>query len=105
MFRPHLLCHSSPLYSSVVLNIDLLLRQRKEQAENAQQWLESAQARTQAYYANGPRGPTTWVLTEGHKIPQGALVGGEENGCPLYIARAFYKVRRSSPNTFDRSWT
>ncbi|KAJ3483283.1 hypothetical protein NLI96_g6428 [Meripilus lineatus] len=65
--------------------------ERKEQAENAQQWLESAQARTQAYHANGPRGPTTWVLTEGHNIPQGALVGGEEDGRPIYIARAFHK--------------
>ncbi|ETW80945.1 carbohydrate-binding module family 12 protein [Heterobasidion irregulare TC 32-1] len=54
-----------------------------------QNWLRDAQTRTDDFRAHGPRGPTTWVLTEGHNIPDGAIVGGTDNGSPLYIARAF----------------
>lgn len=30
----------------------------------------------------------TWVSASGGTVPEGALVGGEDNGNPLYVARA-----------------
>ncbi|KAA1475143.1 carbohydrate-binding module family 12 protein [Dentipellis sp. KUC8613] len=56
-----------------------------------QNWLRDAQDRTNRFKRDGPQGPTTWVLNEGKSIPPGALVGGHENGQPLYIARAFHE--------------
>ncbi|TFK54526.1 carbohydrate-binding module family 12 protein [Heliocybe sulcata] len=55
-----------------------------------QNWLHDAQQRTEAFYRDGPRAPTTWVLVHGKNIPEGAIQGGEEHGQPLYICRAFY---------------
>ncbi len=34
--------------------------------------------------------PWTWVPAEGGAIPQGAVLGGSENGQPLFICRAQY---------------
>ncbi|CAL1707879.1 unnamed protein product [Somion occarium] len=66
-----------------------------------QSWLKEARARTDDFYRNGPRAPTTWILVEGKNIPQGALPGGEENGQPLYICRAFHEgslqIGKASP--------
>ena len=62
--------------------------QKKALTWELQNWLRDAQTRTDDFRAHGPRGPTTWVLTEGHNIPDGAIVGGSDNGSPLYIARA-----------------
>jgi len=62
------------------------------QAWGQSNWLSEAQARTQAFRAQGPKGPYTWVLTNGKNIPQGAIEGGrEDNGKVLYIARTYYE--------------
>ncbi|THH20807.1 hypothetical protein EW146_g637 [Bondarzewia mesenterica] len=63
--------------------------EKKALTWDLQSWLRDAQQRTDAFRQHGPRGPTTWVLTEGNNIPQGAIQGGHEHGQPLYIARAF----------------
>lgn len=63
--------------------------QKKALTWELQNWLRDAQTRTDDFRAHGARGPTTWVLTEGHNIPDGAIVGGTDNGSPLYVARAF----------------
>ncbi|KAI0916956.1 hypothetical protein AcV5_007557 [Taiwanofungus camphoratus] len=65
--------------------------EKKAQVWALQNWLHEAQARTQQYYQNGPRGPVTWVLTEGKNIPNGAIPGGEQNGQALYICRGFHE--------------
>ncbi|KAF8659218.1 hypothetical protein AX16_001879 [Volvariella volvacea WC 439] len=52
-------------------------------------WLQDAQARTAAYYQQGPRGPVTWVLTRGKQIPQNAILVGPERSWNLYICRAY----------------
>lgn len=31
------------------------------------------------------------ILTHGQNIPEGAIVGGEHHGRPIYIARAYYE--------------
>ncbi|KAL4253454.1 hypothetical protein ABKN59_002091 [Abortiporus biennis] len=65
--------------------------EKKAQVWGLQTWLKDAQARTEDFHRNGPRGPATWVLAHGTNIPQGAFPGGEENGEPVYISRAFYE--------------
>lgn len=57
-----------------------------------QTWLKEAQARTEEYHRNGPRSPVTWILVHGTQIPQYAIQGGDENGQPLFISRAFHEV-------------
>ncbi|KAJ3045774.1 hypothetical protein HDV00_007900 [Rhizophlyctis rosea] len=58
---------------------------RQEAAERQKAFLEAVQK-------NEKLPPTSWILTEGNNIPQGALIGGNEaDGRPLYIARAFHK--------------
>ncbi|KAH9948840.1 carbohydrate-binding module family 12 protein [Amylocystis lapponica] len=56
-----------------------------------QNWLHEAEARTQDFFANGPRGPATWILNEGNSVPQGAIPGGEQQGRTLYICRGFHE--------------
>ncbi|KAI0035864.1 carbohydrate-binding module family 12 protein, partial [Vararia minispora EC-137] len=57
-----------------------------------QQWLDDAQRRKNEFYNNGPRAPATWVLTQNHDIPAGALpVGNDGDGNALYAARAFHE--------------
>ncbi|KAI0044997.1 carbohydrate-binding module family 12 protein [Auriscalpium vulgare] len=64
--------------------------EQKAVAWGLQGWLKEAQQRTEVYRKNGPQGPTTWVLTDGHHIPHGALEGGRDaQGDPIFIARAF----------------
>ncbi|KAI0790673.1 hypothetical protein C8Q75DRAFT_806071 [Abortiporus biennis] len=80
----------------VSLLVLLLLEPKNEEEKNAQgwglqSWLKDAKARTEDFYRNGPRGPTTWVLTHGRSIPPGALKAGEEYGDPLYVCRAYYE--------------
>lgn len=66
--------------------------EKKAFAWALQGWLRDAQQRTDEYRRNGPQAPTTWVLTEGHNFPQGALVGGQDDsGKPIYIARGFHE--------------
>ncbi|EPQ57167.1 hypothetical protein GLOTRDRAFT_58343 [Gloeophyllum trabeum ATCC 11539] len=65
--------------------------EKKAQVWAFQNWLHDAQARTEEYHRNGPRGPATWILNHGRNIPQNAIAGGEEHGEPLYIARAYYE--------------
>ncbi|KAF9810496.1 hypothetical protein IEO21_06891 [Rhodonia placenta] len=66
--------------------------EKKAQVWALQNWIQEAEARTRAYYANGPRGPATWVLAEGGKVPDGAIAAGEQQGRPLYIVRAFHEL-------------
>ncbi|KAI0697273.1 carbohydrate-binding module family 12 protein [Cytidiella melzeri] len=65
--------------------------EKKAHAWGLQAWLKDAQARTQDFHQNGPRGPATWVLVQGKNFPQRPLPGGEENGQTLFISRAFYE--------------
>jgi hypothetical protein len=55
-----------------------------------QTWYRDAQARTNEYYRNGPKGPVTWVLNKGNNIPQYAIQGGNEEDKILYVARSFH---------------
>ena len=65
---------------------------KKAAAFGAQKWLQDAQARTEQFHRNGPQGPTTWVLVHGKNFPSDMIQGGrEENGSPLFIARAYYE--------------
>ncbi|KZV69357.1 carbohydrate-binding module family 12 protein [Peniophora sp. CONT] len=71
--------------------------EKNEEEEKAlqfglQKWLEDAQRRRDEFYSRGPRAPTTWVLTEKHDIPDGALPAGRDGeGNPIYVARAFHE--------------
>jgi len=65
--------------------------EKKAQTWALSSWLRDAQARTDDFHQNGPRGPVTWLLTDGHNIPQGAIQGGNEEGTPLYICRAYFE--------------
>jgi len=66
--------------------------EQKADAWALSNWIHDAQARAAAYHRDGPRGPYTWVLTNGKNFPQGAIEGGrEKNGNVLYIARVFHE--------------
>jgi len=72
--------------------------EKNEEEEKAaqwglQNWLAEAQKRKNDFYANnGGRAPVAWILTQGHDIPQGALVGGHDDaGTQLFVARAFFE--------------
>jgi len=66
--------------------------EKKAHVWGLQNWLHEAEARTQAFYNNGPSGPTTWLLmNEGDNIPRGAIPGGEQDGKTLFICRGFYE--------------
>ncbi|KAL0956135.1 hypothetical protein HGRIS_002301 [Hohenbuehelia grisea] len=54
-----------------------------------QNWLAEARNRADDFQRNGPRGPATWVLTQGRSIPPHAIVVGKEKSWTLYISRAF----------------
>jgi len=58
-------------------------------AWSLQNWLREAHTRTDDFHRNGPRGPATWVLTQGRSIPPHAIVVGQEKSWTLYIARSF----------------
>jgi len=53
-------------------------------------WVNEARMRTEQYNRDGPRGPATWVLTQGKDIPRYAIEVGKEHSSPLYICRAFW---------------
>ncbi|CAE6412600.1 unnamed protein product [Rhizoctonia solani] len=66
--------------------------EKKALAWGLQNWLTDAQRRAQEFHQHGPRGPVTWVLTQGNRIPQGAFVAGQESdGTPLYFGRTFFE--------------
>jgi len=65
--------------------------EKKAQVWGLQNWLKDAQDRTEEFYRHGPKAPTTWVLVHGKNIPKGAIIGGEEDGQPIYVARAFHE--------------
>ncbi|KAJ3572398.1 hypothetical protein NP233_g3113 [Leucocoprinus birnbaumii] len=62
---------------------------QKEEGQGYEAWANTARARTNDFYQNGPRGPFTWVYTEGKRIPQGAVSTGREKDWTLYIARSW----------------
>jgi hypothetical protein len=58
-----------------------------------QNWVHEAKERRHNYEKHGlGNQPYAWVLNKGHDIPQGAIVGGQQNGEPMYICRAFFEV-------------
>jgi len=66
--------------------------ENKAEAWAVSNWLDDAKQRTATFNSRGPQGPTTWILTQGTNIPQGAIEGGREKGGDvLYIARAYYE--------------
>ncbi|KAK0438699.1 carbohydrate-binding module family 12 protein [Desarmillaria tabescens] len=65
--------------------------EKKAQTWALQNWLQDAQARTEQYRHNGPRGPAEWILNQGKNIPHNAIVVGREHDWTLYICRAFYE--------------
>jgi len=48
--------------------------EHKSQEWAHSQWLTEARAKKDVFFRDGPRGPVTWVLTEGKDIPQGAIL-------------------------------
>ena len=67
--------------------------EEKAQAFELQNWLRSAQQRTEEFLRNGPRAPTTWVLANPHApYERDLLQGGEGQGGRYFIARAPHKV-------------
>ncbi|EPQ57168.1 hypothetical protein GLOTRDRAFT_110454 [Gloeophyllum trabeum ATCC 11539] len=77
--------------------------QKKADLEGLHKWFLAAQARTEEFYRDGPRGPVAWVVNQGHVMPEDAIQGGEEHGKPVYIARAYcdggVMVGKASPHT------
>jgi len=65
--------------------------EKKAQVWGLQNWIRDAQNRTEEFHQREPTAPTTWILTHGKTIPEGAIVGGEEHGRPVFIARAFHE--------------
>ncbi|KAI0322051.1 hypothetical protein OF83DRAFT_1167959 [Amylostereum chailletii] len=55
------------------------------------QWINDAKETTDEVQKNGSTSPFAWVFVEGTDIPPNAIVGGDDRGRPLYIARAFYE--------------
>ncbi|KAF8070309.1 carbohydrate-binding module family 12 protein [Lyophyllum atratum] len=62
----------------------------EDQAAGHIAWVNDARERTEQYNRDGPRGPVTWVLTQGKDIPEYAIEVGKEHSWALYICRAFY---------------
>ncbi|KAF8518752.1 carbohydrate-binding module family 12 protein [Gautieria morchelliformis] len=63
--------------------------QKKAEVWGLQRWIHDAQARAAEFHQHGPKGPVTWLLVNGRNIPPSAILGGEEDGQPIFIARAF----------------
>ena len=61
--------------------------------DSRDRWLHDARQRTDEFSRDGPRAPTTWVLTSGHDIPDYAIEAGWEGGSMLYAARAYVEVK------------
>jgi hypothetical protein len=64
--------------------------EKKTHQQGYDAWARDAQDRTQQFFARGPQGPYTWVLTHGRTIPRGAIVVSKEHDWLLYICRAYY---------------
>jgi len=67
--------------------------EKKAQTWGLQAWIKDAEQRTRDYQNNGPQGQAiTWILNDGHTVPDGAIVGGQEaDGTPTYVARAYFE--------------
>lgn len=74
-----------------------------QQVNNQDNWQAGAEKRTQHYEENGQRPPVYWVLGQPGQLPQNAIVGGQENGESLYVARAFYEGGLH-PGKFSTHW-
>jgi len=68
---------------------------RFSSSDSRDRWLRDARQQTDEYFQDGPRAPTTWVLTNGHNLPDYAIEAGEEGGNTLYVARAYVEVKPS----------
>jgi len=64
--------------------------QKKAQTWALSNWLNDAQARTNAYFQNPTPAPT-WILNKGKRIPNNAILVGREKSWNLYICRAYYE--------------
>jgi hypothetical protein len=57
-----------------------------------EEWCNEGRARTEEFHRGGPRGPLTWLqVRQGQSLPQNLIAGGEENGRPIWICRAFHE--------------
>ncbi|KAF9241652.1 carbohydrate-binding module family 12 protein [Melanogaster broomeanus] len=55
-------------------------------------WIRESQARTQQWRSGQYNAPVAWIWNEGTSIPRDAIQGGEEDGEPHYICRAYQDV-------------
>ncbi|KAF6760047.1 carbohydrate-binding module family 12 protein [Ephemerocybe angulata] len=78
-------------------------RDHKEYEAEENNWLAVAERRTEEFGRSGPKGPTTWVLNRGKRIPEGAIVVGKEHDWTLYICRAYHKGTISTHPLFSGS--
>jgi len=64
---------------------------QRAQAWELQNWVVASRQRTEEYFRNGPRAPTTWIFSEAlaqhQELKRDFISGGEENGVQLFIAR------------------
>jgi len=66
--------------------------EQRGQAWEIQNWVVASRQRTEEFFRNGPRAPTTWIFSEAlaqHRdLERDFIPGGEEKGAKLFIARA-----------------
>ncbi|KAH8119169.1 hypothetical protein DFH11DRAFT_426824 [Phellopilus nigrolimitatus] len=67
--------------------------EKQAQAWDLQNWMMSANTRTEAFMRDGPKAPTTWIYSahlESHldSLKKDLIPGGEEDGQPWFIGRA-----------------
>ncbi|KLO09236.1 hypothetical protein SCHPADRAFT_858091 [Schizopora paradoxa] len=66
--------------------------EQRAQAWELQNWVVAARQRTQEFFRNGPRAPTTWIFSEAlaqHKdLERDFIPAGKEDGAVLYVVRA-----------------
>lgn len=74
-------------------NPDIDSRTREVHPASHEDWVTVARQRMESFQRDGPKAPTTWVLTEGHTQVSGALVAGySHEGRPLNIRREYRGV-------------
>jgi len=74
-------------------SLENTLTSRFNSSDGRDRWLRDARQRTDEYLQDGPRAPTTWVLTSGHEVPDYAIEAGVEGGNTLFVARAYVEVK------------
>jgi len=68
--------------------------EEKQQAWEIQNWIMRARNNTDHFIRYGPRGPVTWIFNDAlqtnPRLRESIIKGGEEDGKPWFIARAFH---------------